>query len=179
VSSLCLLLCRRLGLGGLLPVAADHDDAEEGADHGGTEEDEDYGDADGPDARGEEVLEGVVRVDEGHQQGPDGVVEEDDRGCHEHGEAYEFVEHYRVLERCICYGRLEAAGILAQEVAPGSGEGERGCRDGGEGCRAAHTWPELTIAVGRSRRQGFGARKRCGFGPTFLEVQVPLPGAAL
>lgn len=54
-----------LGLGGLLLVAPDHDDAEEGADDGGGEEDEDDGDADGPDARGEEVLEGVVRVDEG------------------------------------------------------------------------------------------------------------------
>lgn len=27
-----------------------------------------------------------------HQQGPDGVVQEDDRGGHEHGEADEFVE---------------------------------------------------------------------------------------
>lgn len=54
-----------LGLGGLLLVAPDHDDAEEGADDGGGEQDEDDGDADGPDARGEEVLEGVVRVDEG------------------------------------------------------------------------------------------------------------------
>jgi hypothetical protein len=54
-----------LGLGGLLLVALDHDDAEEGAHDGGGEQDEDDGDADGPDARGEEVLEGVVRVDEG------------------------------------------------------------------------------------------------------------------
>lgn len=54
-----------LGLGGLLLVALDHDDAEEGAHDGGGEEDEDDGDADGPDARGKKVLEGVVRVDEG------------------------------------------------------------------------------------------------------------------
>lgn len=58
--SLCLLLCS-----GLLSVAFDHDDTEEGAHDGGTEQDKDDGDADGPDARGEEVLEGVVRVDEG------------------------------------------------------------------------------------------------------------------
>lgn len=65
--SLLRLLLRGggLGLGGLLLVAPDHDYAEEGADDGGGEEDEDDGDADGPDARGEEVLEGVVRVDEG------------------------------------------------------------------------------------------------------------------
>lgn len=64
--SLRLLLRRGgLGLGGLLLVAPDHDDAEERANNGGGEEDEDDGDADGPDARGEEVLEGVVRVDEG------------------------------------------------------------------------------------------------------------------
>lgn len=111
-----------LGLGGLLLVAPDHDDAQEGADDGGGEQDEDDGDADGPDARGEEVLEGVVRVDEGlavvavlatgccysrlprvpgslessyfiyHEQSPEGVVEEDDRGCHEHGDAHEFVK---------------------------------------------------------------------------------------
>jgi hypothetical protein len=54
-----------LGLGGGLLVAPDHDDAEEGADDGGSEEDEDDGDADGPLARGEEVLEGVVVVDKG------------------------------------------------------------------------------------------------------------------
>lgn len=66
VSPLRLLLRGgSLGLGGLLLVALDHDDAEEGANDGGGEEDENDGDADGPDARGKEVLEGVVRVDEG------------------------------------------------------------------------------------------------------------------
>lgn len=135
--SLRLLLGRGGGLGGLLLVAADHDDAEEGADDGGADEDEDDGDADGPDARGEEVLELVVVVDEGlcswaklvsffllsiqelrgargnvgckiitagalakgvcwlvtyHEKGPDGVVEEDDRCSHEHGETDEPVQ---------------------------------------------------------------------------------------
>lgn len=61
-----LLFRRRgLGLGGLLPVAADHDNAEERADDGGAQEDEDDGYADGPDARGEHVLKRVVRVDKG------------------------------------------------------------------------------------------------------------------
>lgn len=55
----------RLGLGGLLPIAPDHDDAEEGADDGRAEQDQDDGDADGPDAGREEGVQGVVRVDEG------------------------------------------------------------------------------------------------------------------
>lgn len=52
-------------LGHLLPVALDHDDAKKGADDGRAQQDEDDGDADGPNARGEEVLERVVRVDKG------------------------------------------------------------------------------------------------------------------
>jgi hypothetical protein len=32
-----------------------------------------------------------------HQEGPDGVVEEDHRGGHEHGEADEFVELWLLL----------------------------------------------------------------------------------
>ena len=64
-----LLLGRGLGLCGLLAVAADHDDAEEGADDGGAEENEDNGDADGPDAGREEVLERMVVVDKGLQVG--------------------------------------------------------------------------------------------------------------
>lgn len=64
-SSLRLLLGRGGGLGGLLAVAADHDGGEEGADDGGPEKDQDDGYPDGPDARGEEVLKGVVGVDEG------------------------------------------------------------------------------------------------------------------
>lgn len=52
-------------LGGLLPVAPDHDDAEEGPHDSGAEEDQDHGDSDGPDARGEEVLERVVGIDKG------------------------------------------------------------------------------------------------------------------
>lgn len=82
-----------LGLGGLLSVASNHDHAEEGADDGGTDEDENNGDADGPDAGEEEVLEGVVIVDEGHQERPHGIVQEYDGGGHEHGEADELVEH--------------------------------------------------------------------------------------
>lgn len=54
-----------LCLGGLLLVAADHDDGQEGADDGGAEQDEDDGYADGPDARGEYCVEGVVGVYEG------------------------------------------------------------------------------------------------------------------
>ena len=60
-----LLGRRRLGLGCLLPVALDHHHAQERADDAGAQQDEDHGDADGPFARGEDVLEGVVRVDEG------------------------------------------------------------------------------------------------------------------
>lgn len=60
-----LLLGGGLGLCGLLAVAANHDDAEEGAHDGGAEEDKDNGDADGPDAGREEVLQRVVVVDEG------------------------------------------------------------------------------------------------------------------
>lgn len=64
-SSLRLLLGSGLGLGGFLLVAPDHDHADEGADDGGAQEEEDDGDADCPDAGEEEVLEGVVVVDEG------------------------------------------------------------------------------------------------------------------
>ncbi len=121
-----------LGLGGLLAVASNHDHAEERADDGGTEEDENDGDADGPDAREEEVLERVVIVDKGlrekkrislitgagifptkmrpgatmakwkaeedeecaayHQERPNGIVQEDNGGGHEHGEADESVK---------------------------------------------------------------------------------------
>lgn len=96
-------------------VAADHDDAQEGADDGGAEKDQDDRYPDGPDARGENVLERVVRVDKGlcesvsecgherarervvwfvtyHEQSPDGVVDENEGGGQEHGEADEFVE---------------------------------------------------------------------------------------
>lgn len=64
-SFLSLLLSGSLGLGSFLLVASDHDHADEGADNGGTEEEEDDGDADGPDAREEEVLKGVVVVNKG------------------------------------------------------------------------------------------------------------------
>ena len=63
-SHLCRLL-RLRRLEGLLPVAADHNAGQEAADDGAAEEDEDDGDADGPDARREEGLQGVVLVDEG------------------------------------------------------------------------------------------------------------------
>lgn len=59
-----LLLGRSLGLGSLLPVASNHDHAQERAHDGGTQENEDNGDSDGPDAGKEEVLERVVIVDE-------------------------------------------------------------------------------------------------------------------
>lgn len=60
-----LLLCRRLSLGGLLLVAVDHHNAYEGADHGGTQEGQNDGNADGPNTRREEVMEGVAGVDKG------------------------------------------------------------------------------------------------------------------
>lgn len=62
---LSLLLSGSLGLGGFLLVASDHDHADKGADNGRAEEEEDDGDADGPFAREEEVLKGVVFVNEG------------------------------------------------------------------------------------------------------------------
>lgn len=68
--SLSLLLgSGGLGLCSLLAVASDHDDAEEGAHDGGTEENQDDGDADGPDARREDAVEGVVGIDEGLPEG--------------------------------------------------------------------------------------------------------------
>lgn len=64
--SLSLLLgSGGLGLCGLLAVASDHDNTEEGAHDGGAEEDQDDGDANGPDARREDAVEGVVGIDEG------------------------------------------------------------------------------------------------------------------
>lgn len=60
-----LLLRCRLRLRGLLPVAANHDHAEERPHHRRAEEKQDDGYPDGPHAREEEVLEGMVRVDEG------------------------------------------------------------------------------------------------------------------
>lgn len=50
----------RLGFRGLLPVAANHDHAQERADDGRTQKDEDDGYANCPNARGEDVLERVV-----------------------------------------------------------------------------------------------------------------------
>lgn len=64
-----LLLRRSLGLGGLLPVASDHDGAQERTDNGTTNEDEDDGDADGPNAGRKEVLERVVVINEGLSAG--------------------------------------------------------------------------------------------------------------
>jgi hypothetical protein len=61
--SLCRLLLLRLER--LLAVAPYHDDREEAANDGGEEDHENYGDADSPDARGKEGLQGVVLVDEG------------------------------------------------------------------------------------------------------------------
>lgn len=62
-----LLLPRlhRPRLGRFLPITPYHNHSQKAADDGRTEEDEDDGDADGPDARGEEVVEGVAGVDEG------------------------------------------------------------------------------------------------------------------
>ncbi|KAK4456293.1 hypothetical protein QBC34DRAFT_340546 [Podospora aff. communis PSN243] len=56
---------------------------------------------------------------------------------------------------------------------------ECGCRGCGEGCDAAHTWPELTIAVGRSRRQGFWrAEERAGgLAPLFSRYTTKMASA--
>lgn len=47
----------------------------------------------------------MVRVDKGHEERPDRVVEEDEGGSHEHGETDEFVEHRRKIS-----DRIETAG---------------------------------------------------------------------
>lgn len=60
-----LLLGRRLGLGGLFPITPDHDHAQKRPYDSGAEKHEDDGDANGPLAGEEQVLEGVVVVDEG------------------------------------------------------------------------------------------------------------------
>jgi hypothetical protein len=62
---LCLLFGGSLGLGSLLPVAPDHDHAEERANYCAAEKNEDDGYANCPDTRGEDVLEWVLGVDEG------------------------------------------------------------------------------------------------------------------
>lgn len=49
----------------LLAVASNHDNTEEAADHRAAEKQEDDWDSNGPDARREEVLNGVRIVDEG------------------------------------------------------------------------------------------------------------------
>lgn len=60
-----LLLSSGLGLGSFLLIAPNHDHADEGADNGRTQEEEDDGNANGPDAGEEQVLKGVVLVNEG------------------------------------------------------------------------------------------------------------------
>jgi len=82
-----------LSLERLLPVAPNHDHGQEAANNGTTEDDENDWDADGPDARQEEQVKEVVVVDKGHEQRPDGVVDEDGSGCGEHAEAHGAVEH--------------------------------------------------------------------------------------
>lgn len=133
-----LLLCGSLRLGGLLAVASNHDHAQEGANDGGAEENKDDGDADGPDAGEEEVLEGVVVVDKGlgrtmsvarlgargesyHEKGPDGVVEKDDRGGHEHGEANDLVELQSRVSKLLlgCLSTGDLAIVETEEVGVG------------------------------------------------------------
>lgn len=152
---LSLLLCCGFGLGRLLPVAADHDHTEEGTDNGRAEQDEDDGDADGPDPRREEVLEGVVGIDERlcklsvavpraqrwsntyHQQRPDRVVEKHDGGGHEHGEANESVQlgpvssHSNANDRLVGSLTIVEGGCVVRDVEGGTaiaGEGGRRCR---------------------------------------------------
>ena len=60
-----LLLSCGLGLGRLLSVAANHDQAQEGSNHGRCQKNENNGDADSPDAGEEEVLEDMIVVDKG------------------------------------------------------------------------------------------------------------------
>ena len=68
-SRLLLPRIRRPRLGRLFPITPNHDHAQETAHDGRSEEDEDDRYADGPDARGEEVVEGVALVDEGLGKG--------------------------------------------------------------------------------------------------------------
>lgn len=62
-SALCLLLSSHLRFGGLLSVASNHDHTEERSYDGGAQENEDDGNTNSPDARRENILEGVVRID--------------------------------------------------------------------------------------------------------------------
>ena len=68
-------LCLLLGFQSLLAIASDHDEAEEAADDSAAEEEEDDGDANGPDARREEGLEGMRLVDEGLDGGGQQVLQ--------------------------------------------------------------------------------------------------------
>lgn len=60
-----LLLGCRFCLRCLLLVAVDHHNPDKCAHHGRTQQREDNRDADGPDARGEEIVERMARVDKG------------------------------------------------------------------------------------------------------------------
>lgn len=103
--------CRRIIFRSLFPVALDHDHAQEAPDDRGAEQDQDDGDANGPDARGEEVVQGVPGInkrlgremlgagrekvgeeEEYHEESPGGVVEKDCGGEDEHCQTDEFVE---------------------------------------------------------------------------------------
>jgi hypothetical protein len=63
--NLGLLLCCGLSLGGLLLVAVDHHNSNEGAYNRRTQECEDDRDADGPNTGREDVVERVAGVNEG------------------------------------------------------------------------------------------------------------------
>lgn len=116
----CCRSCR-IVFRSLFPVALDHDHAQKAPDDGGAKQDQDDGDANGPDARGEEVVQGVPGIDkrlgremlgvgrekgggrgsgmerkgegeEYHEESPGGVVEKDSGGEDEHCQTDEFVE---------------------------------------------------------------------------------------
>lgn len=105
-----------LGLERLLLIALDHDHAQETAHDSTADKEEDDGNANGPDARREELLDWVRVVDEWlgwelvlvfcdrnrgsaiyHKQCPDGVVEEDGRSEDKHGESDEAIKLYMYM----------------------------------------------------------------------------------
>jgi hypothetical protein len=78
-----LCLCF-LSLEGLLAVAFDHDEGQEGADYSTADQNEDDRNTNGPDTRREERLRGVRRVDKGLRDNVrrrSGVKVENERQC--------------------------------------------------------------------------------------------------
>lgn len=155
-SCLCRLL-RLRRLQGLLPVAADHNAGQEAADDGAAEEDEDDGDADGPDARREEGLQGVVLVDEGLLQTVN---------ANSHDLIY-YTEVLVGLEYMFRFGRGMVRGPLYHQQGPDGVVGEDG------GCYDEHAESDEAIELRRSSHQ----RSRPSF--TLLKLAKGLPQTEL